>query len=51
MISPNVAGYLLTRKVFIQTWGCPYVASLHDDFEVLKKNKWLIMRQLYKIYQ
>lgn len=31
----------MTKKVFIQTWGCPYVASLHDDFESFKEDKWL----------
>ena len=34
------------NKIFIETYGCPYVALLHDDFEDIKEDKWLGVKGL-----
>lgn len=35
-----------SKKVYIETYGCPYVASLHDDFDDFKADKWLGVKGL-----
>ena len=37
------------KKVFVETYGCPYGAVLHDDFEVPKEDKWLGVNNLEKV--
>lgn len=34
------------KRVFIETYGCPYGASLHDDFDDFKADKWLGINKL-----
>ena len=35
-----------TKKVYLETYGCPYVASPHDDFEDFKADKWFGVKEL-----
>ena len=37
------------KKVFVETYGCPYLPVLHDDSEDFKEDKRFIINRLYKI--
>jgi len=32
------------NKIFLETYGGPYGASLHDDFKISKEDKWFIVK-------
>ena len=34
------------KRIFIEIYGCPYVAVLHDDFENSKEDKWFGVKKL-----